>query len=32
MSDIEQVNITPERTFEMVPLIGNHVIEFGDGE
>ena len=31
MSDIEQLNITPEKKFEIVPLIGNHVIEFGDG-
>jgi len=31
MSDIEQLNITQERKFEIVPLIGNHVIEFGDG-
>ncbi len=28
---IEQVNITPAKTFEMIPLIGNQVIEFGDG-
>jgi cell division protein FtsQ len=28
---IEQVNITPSKTFEMVPLIGDQVIEFGDG-
>jgi cell division protein FtsQ len=30
-SAIEQVNITPARTFELIPLIGNQVIEFGDG-
>jgi cell division protein FtsQ len=28
---IEQINITPAKTFEMIPLIGNQVIEFGDG-
>jgi len=28
---IEQVNITSSRTFEMIPLVGNQVIEFGDG-
>jgi cell division protein FtsQ len=28
---IEQVNITPSKTFEMTPLIGDQVIEFGDG-
>jgi len=31
MSDIEQLNITPDKKFEIVPLIGNHTIEFGDG-
>ncbi|HVM89407.1 MAG TPA: hypothetical protein VMT76_14560 [Puia sp.] len=30
-AQITQVDITPGRTFEMVPLVGNHVIEFGDG-
>ena len=28
---IEQVNITASKTFEMISLIGNQVIEFGDG-
>jgi cell division protein FtsQ len=28
---IEQVDITASKTFEMIPLIGNQVIEFGDG-
>ncbi len=28
---IEQVNITSSKTFEMIPLIGSQVIEFGDG-
>jgi len=28
---IEQVNITPSKTFEMIPLIGSQVISFGDG-
>ena len=31
MAQIEQVDITPSRAFEMVPLIGNHLVEFGDG-
>jgi cell division protein FtsQ len=31
MAEIEQVNINPDRTFEMVPVIGNHRIVFGDG-
>jgi cell division protein FtsQ len=30
-AQIAQVDITPARTFEMVPMIGNHLIEFGDG-
>ena len=30
MAEIEQVAITPKRTFQMVPVIGNHIIEFGD--
>ena len=31
-AQIAQVDITPSRNFEMVPVIGNHVIEFGNGE
>jgi cell division protein FtsQ len=31
MAQIEQVDITPQKTFEMIPVVGNHVIEFGDG-
>ncbi len=31
MAQITQVDISPARTFEMVPLIGDHVIAFGDG-
>lgn len=31
MAQIAQVDITPARTFEIMPTIGNHVIEFGDG-
>jgi cell division protein FtsQ len=31
MAQIAQVDITSGRTFEMVPVIGNHLIEFGDG-
>ena len=31
MAQIAQIDITPTRTFEMVPVIGNHLIEFGDG-
>jgi cell division protein FtsQ len=30
MSQIAQVDITPEKTFLMVPTVGDHLIEFGD--
>jgi cell division protein FtsQ len=30
MGLIDQVDITPQRTFEMMPEIGNNIIEFGD--
>ena len=30
MAQIDQVNITPENIFEMVPKLGNQVIRFGD--
>ena len=31
MAQISQIDITDKRTFEMIPTIGNHVIDFGDG-
>jgi cell division protein FtsQ len=31
MAQISQIDITHAREFEMVPTVGNHVIEFGDG-
>ena len=31
MAQISQVDITPDNTFEMIPVVGNHVIDFGDG-
>ena len=31
MAMIDQISITPQRTFEMVPKIGNQTIIFGDG-
>src|SRR5450432_1439680 len=31
MAQIAQVDISPARTFEMVPLVGDHLIVFGDG-
>lgn len=30
-AQVTQIDITPQRNFEMVPTVGNHVIEFGDG-
>jgi cell division protein FtsQ len=30
-AQIAQVDITPSRNFEMIPVIGNHIIEFGNG-
>ncbi|HUQ65347.1 MAG TPA: hypothetical protein VM101_04295, partial [Flavitalea sp.] len=31
MAQISQIDITPQKEFEMVPTLGNHIIEFGDG-
>lgn len=31
-SQIAQVDITPERTFELSPVVGNHLIKLGDGK
>jgi cell division protein FtsQ len=31
MAQIDQVDITAGKTFELVPTIGNHLIELGDG-
>lgn len=31
MAQIGQVDITPNRSFEMIPVIGKHIIVFGDG-
>ena len=31
MSQTEQIDITKERSFEMVPTIGNHIVKLGDG-
>jgi cell division protein FtsQ len=32
MAQIAQIDITPSRSFEMVPTVGNHIIEFGSGD
>lgn len=31
MAQISEIDITPDNTFEMIPVVGNHVIVFGDG-
>ncbi|MBC7875504.1 MAG: hypothetical protein H7Y01_15995 [Ferruginibacter sp.] len=31
-SQVAQVDITPERNFEMVPVVGNHLVKLGNGE
>jgi len=30
-AQIAQIDITPAHNFELVPTVGNHIIEFGDG-
>ncbi len=32
MSQVAQIDITAERKFEMVPVVGNHLVKLGDGE
>ena len=32
MAEIEQINITQDRNFEMVPVMGNHLITFGGAD
>lgn len=32
MSQVAQVDITPEGKFEMIPVVGNHLVKLGDGE
>ncbi len=32
MAQVEQVDITPDRTFELVPKLGNQVIRFGNAD
>jgi cell division protein FtsQ len=31
MAQVAQIDITPGRNFEIIPTIGNHIIEFGNG-
>jgi len=32
MAQMEQIDITPERNFEMIPTVGNHVVRLGNGD
>lgn len=32
MSQVAQVDITPARSFEMIPVVGNHLVRLGDGD
>lgn len=32
MAQVAQVDITPEKTFEMFPVVGNHLVKLGNGE
>lgn len=32
MSQVAQIDITPGRQFEMVPVVGNHLVKLGDGD
>jgi cell division protein FtsQ len=32
MSQVAQIDITPEKNFEMVPVVGNHLVKLGSGE
>ena len=31
MAQVSQVDILPDRSFEIIPMVGNHIIQFGDG-
>ena len=32
LAQVAQIDITPERTFEMIPVVGNHIVKMGEGE
>lgn len=32
MAQVAQIDITPARKFELVPVLGDHIIDFGDGD
>ncbi|HEY8893678.1 MAG TPA: hypothetical protein VIM79_02650 [Niastella sp.] len=31
MAQVSQIDIQPDRSFEIIPMVGNHIIQFGDG-
>ena len=31
MAQVSQIDIQPDRSFEIIPVVGNHIIQFGDG-
>ncbi|WP_205509039.1 cell division protein FtsQ/DivIB [Longitalea arenae] len=31
MAQVSQIDVQPDRTFEFIPVVGNHIIQFGDG-
>ncbi|MBL7723141.1 MAG: hypothetical protein JNK27_03285 [Chitinophagaceae bacterium] len=32
LAQVAQIDITPERSFEMIPVVGNHIVKMGEGE
>lgn len=32
LAQVAQIDITPERNFEMMPVVGNHIVKMGEGE
>jgi cell division protein FtsQ len=32
MAQVAQINIDDERNFEMIPVVGNHIVKLGDGQ
>lgn len=32
LAQVAQIDITPERNFEMIPVVGNHIVKMGQGE
>lgn len=32
LAQVAQIEITPEQSFEMIPVVGNHIVKMGEGE